>query len=244
MSNELIKNIDVKYSEMDHNLALKPFSLLNFLQDIASESAENLSFGYSFMSKNNLAWFLIKYRMEFSDYPIGIYDLTLTTRPRGYNRLFAYRDFEIFHDERLLGRIFSMWSIVDINARTTIPIASVIQNNENMQQYQKQESDLSFSKIKPIQNISLEKEFEVRFNDLDVNGHANNGNYIIWAFEPLSFEHKTNKKIKTLDMMFKKEAKFGEKIVTQIEFLDENNTVHILKNMNGDELCLVQVEWI
>ena len=90
----------------------------------------------------------------------------------------------------------------------------------------------------------MEKEFEVRFNDLDVNGHANNGNYIIWAFEPLSFEHKTNKKIKTLDMMFKKEAKFGEKIVTQIEFLDENNTVHILKNINGDELCLVQVEWI
>lgn len=244
MSNKLIKNIEVKYSEMDHNLTLKPFSLLNFLQDIASESAENLGFGYSFMSKNNLAWFLIKYRMEFNEYPIGIYDLTLTTRPRGYNKLFAYRDFEILQDERLLGRIFSMWSIVDINVRTTIPIASVIQNNENMQQYQKQESDLSFSKIKPIQHISLEKEFEVRFNDLDVNGHANNGNYIIWAFEPLSFEYKTNKKIKTLDMMFKKEAKFGEKIVTQIEFLDENNTVHILKNINGDELCLVQVEWI
>ena len=45
-------------------------------------------------------------------------------------------------------------------------------------------------------------------------------------------------------MMFKKEAKFGEKIVTQIEFLDENNTVHVLKNMNGDELCLVQVNWV
>lgn len=244
MTNRLIKNIEVKYSEMDHNLALKPFSLLNFLQDIASESAENLNFGYSFMSKNNLAWFLIKYRMEFFEYPIGVYDLKLITRPRGYNRLFAYRDFEVLQGEKILGKVFSMWSIVDISSRTTIPIASVIQNNENMQQYQKQESDLSFSKIKPIQNISLEKEFEVRFNDLDVNGHANNGNYIIWAFEPLSFEHKTNKKIKTLDMIFKKEAKFAEKIVTQIEFLNENNTVHILKNMNGDELCLVQVEWI
>lgn len=244
MSNTLLSTFQLKYSEMDHNLALKPFSLLNFLQDIASESAEKLCFGYSFMSKNNLAWFLIKYRMEFSDYPVGVYDLTLTTRPRGYNKLFAYRDFEILQGDKVLGKIFSMWSIVDINSRTTIPIASVIQNNPDMPTYQKKETDLSFSKIKPIQNISLEKEFEVRYNDLDVNGHANNGNYIIWAFEPLTFEFKSNRKIKTIDMFFKKEAKFGEKIVTQIEFLDENNTVHVLKNMNGDELCLVQVEWI
>ena len=243
MSNKLIKNIEVKYSEMDHNLALKPFSLLNFLQDIASESAENLGFGYSFMTKNNFAWFLIKYRMEFNDYPVGLYDLTLTTKPRGYNRLFAYREFDVLNNEMLLGRIFSMWSIVDMNSRTTVPIQSAICGNENMLPYQKLESDLSFLKIKSIQNISLKKEFEVRYNDLDVNGHANNGNYIIWAFEPLPFDFKVNKKIKTLDMMFKKEAKFGEKVICCIEFLDENNTIHILKNLNDEELCLVQVNW-
>ena len=189
MSNKLIKKIDVKYSEMDHNLALKPFSLLNFLQDIASDSAENLGFGYSYMSKHNYAWFLIKYRMEFNDYPIGTYDLTLITKPRGYNKLFAYRDFELLQGEKLLGKVFSVWSIVDVNSRTTIPIANAI-SNDSMLPYQKLESDLSFSKIKPVQNVSLEKEFEVRYNDLDVNGHANNGNYIVWAFEPLSLEFK------------------------------------------------------
>ena len=244
MSNTLISKFQLKYSEMDHNLSLKPFSLLNFLQDIASESAENLGFGYTFMSKQNLGWFLIKYRMEFNDYPIGIYDLILKTRPRGFNKLFAYRDFEILNDEKVLGRVFSMWSIVDVNARTTIPVASIIQNNEDMQPYQKLDTDLSFSKIKPIQNISLEKEFEVRYNDIDVNGHANNGNYIIWALEPLSFEFKSSHKIKTMDMMYKKEAKYAEKLVTQIEFLDENTTAHVLKNMNGEELCLVQINWV
>ena len=244
MDNSLISNFQVKYSEMDHNLSLKPFSLLNFLQDIASESAENLGFGYSFMSKQNLGWFLIKYRMEFIDYPIGVYDLSLKTTPRGYNRLFAYRDFEIMQGEKILGRVFSMWSIVDVNARTTVPVGNVIQNNQNMPPYQKLESDLVFSKIKPIQNVSLEKEFEVRYNDIDVNGHANNGNYIIWALEPLSFEFKSNHKIKTMDMMYKKEAKFGEKVISQIEYIDENKTVHILKNVNDEELCLVQIEWV
>ena len=244
MNNVLMSDFKLKYSDMDHNLALKPFSLLNFLQDIASESAENLGFGYSYISKNNYAWFLIKYRMEFNDYPIAVYDLTIKTNPRGYNRLFAYRDFEILQDEKILGKVFSMWSIVDVNSRTTIPIANAILNNDKMIPYQKLESDLPFAKIKPIQNISLEKEFEVRYNDLDVNGHANNGNYIVWAFEPLSLEFKTNHKIKTLDMVFKKEAKYGEKLLVQVEFLDDNNTVHVVKNERGEEITLIQVEWI
>ena len=56
------KDLIVKYSEVDHNLALKPFALLNFLQDIASEHAESLGFGYSYLYPKNLFWFLIKKR--------------------------------------------------------------------------------------------------------------------------------------------------------------------------------------
>ncbi len=241
--NTCTNNINVKYSEMDHNLALKPFSLLNFLQDIASESAENLGFGYTFMSEKNLAWFLIKYRMEFTDYPIGVYDLTLKTRPRGYNKLFAYREFEMFEKDKPLGKVFSVWSIVDKENRTTIPVASVILDNPEMQPYTKKEDDLAFARVKPIENYSLNKEFEVRYNDLDVNGHANNGNYIVWAFEPLSLEFKTEHKIKIIDMIYKKEATYGEKIISEAEIID-NKTYHRIKNSIGEDLLLVECEWV
>ena len=243
IDNSSINKIAVKYSEMDHNLALKPYSLLNFLQDIASENAEKHGFGYSYIVKQNYAWFLIKYRMEFDEYPIGIYDLTLKTKPRGYNKLFAYREFELLHDNNLLGKVFSMWTLVDIETRNPVLIANAILDNPNMLPYQKQESDLSFAKIKLNSEPSLIREFEVRYNDLDVNGHANNGNYIVWAFEPLPFDFKTNNKIKTIDMMFKKEAKYGEKLVVEVSFNDDKTTVHIVKNMHGDEICLVQCSW-
>ena len=244
----MIKNgyeekITVKYSEIDQNLAMKPFALLNFLQDIASKNAEDWGFGYSFIHPRNYAWFLIKYRMEFEDYPFDIQDLTLKTEPRGYNKLFAFRDFELFKDEKLLGRMHSMWSIVDINSRSMVPVPSVFEGNKYMTPFEKREDDLSFAKISPITNPTLEKEFEVRYNDLDVNGHANNGNYIVWAFEPLSFEFKNNHKIKTIDMIYKKEAKFGEKLVSQIEFKNENTTIHRLQNLEGEDLFLLECEW-
>ena len=84
------KKINVRYSEMDYKLALKPSALLNYFQDMASENAENFGFGYSYIVKKNLAWFLLKYRIEFSEYPIGEYELTVKTEPRGYQKLFAF----------------------------------------------------------------------------------------------------------------------------------------------------------
>lgn len=238
-----VENIKVKYSEMDHNQALKPFTMLNYLQDIASKNAEDLGFGYSYITPKNIAWFLIKYRMEFEDYPAGVYDLILKTQPRGYNKLFAYRDFEFYNAEKLLGRVFSVWSLVDIDSRALIPVAAALDNNSKMPQFQKQDDDLCFDKIKLPEHFDTEKEFEVRYNDLDVNEHANNGNYIVWAFEPLNFEFKTSHKIKTLDMIYKKEVKYGEKVISQVQFTDELLSVHRLKNTKDEDICIIQCRW-
>ena len=41
------EKISVRYSDIDFDKSLKPFSLLNFFQDIASDNAERLGFGYS-----------------------------------------------------------------------------------------------------------------------------------------------------------------------------------------------------
>ena len=238
------EKITIKYSETDQNLAMKPFALLNFLQDIASKNAEDWGFGYSYIHPKNYAWFLIKYRMEFEEYPFDIQELTLKTEPRGYNKLFAYRDFELFRGEQLLGRMHSMWSVVDINSRSIVPIKTAIPDNPHMVEFKKREDDLSFAKITTITNPTLEKEFEVRYNDLDVNGHANNGNYIVWALEPLSFEFKNSHRIKTINMIYKKEARFGEKLISKIEFKDEKTTLHRLQNKEGEDLFLLECCWV
>ena len=59
--NKYSEKITIKYSETDQNLAMKPYALLNFLQDIASKNAEDKGFGYSYIYPKNYAWFLIKY---------------------------------------------------------------------------------------------------------------------------------------------------------------------------------------
>lgn len=238
------ENVKVRYSEMDYDLVLKPSALLQFLQDMASDNAENLGFGYSFVVKNNLAWFLLKYRIEFAEYPKGLYDLTFKTQPRGYNKLFAFRDFEIWSGEKRIGRAASTWALVNLDTKGMAPVSECLKDNPYMLPFEKQEDDLAYGKVKPPEKVDVEHEFEIRFDDLDVNKHVNNANYIVWAFEPLDFEFRKTHILKSLDMVFKKEIQYGHKVLTQIE-IQGDKTIHIVKNKDtGEDLCMVSAEWV
>ena len=45
-------------------------------------------------------------------------------------------------------------------------------------------------------------------------------------------------------MVYKKEAKFGEKLISQIEFKDALTTIHRLQNPEGEDLFILQCTWI
>lgn len=237
------KKYPIKYYEIDFNRALKPSALLNFLQDMATENAETLGFGPSFVFPKNYAWFLIKYHMEFDEYPCALDELVINTEARGISKILANRDFEIYTtDNKRLARIASNWMLIDLSTKNVLPLAKVIDFMPNVE---KRETDLHFEKIKPISDINYEKTFEIRFDDIDVNQHVNNANYIIWAFETLPYEFKSNHQLKTLDIVYKKEIAFGHKVVSQVELDIENKTsLHVLKNQSTEEeLCFVSAIW-
>ena len=238
------ENVKIRYSEMDYDLVLKPSALLQFLQDLASDNAESLGFGYSYVVSKNLAWFLLKYRMEFEDYPQGLYELTFKTKPRGYNKLFAFRDFEILEKGKRIGRAASTWALVDLNTKGMAPVSECLLDNPYMKPVEKREDDLAYGKVKAPEKIDIEKTFEIRFDDLDVNKHVNNANYIVWAFEPLNIEFRKENKLKALDIVFKKEIKYGNKVLSQVE-VQGHKTIHVVKNAEtGEELCLISAEWV
>ena len=113
-----------------------------------------------------------------------------------------------------------------------------------MVQHEKREDDLTYGKIKLPDKFDIQKVFDVRFDDLDVNRHVNNANYIVWGFEPLDFDFRREHKLKIVDMVFKKEITYGSKVLS-LAYVNNNTTTHILKNAETDEeLCLINAEWI
>lgn len=241
---EWSKTYPIKYYEMDFNRTLKPSALMNFLQDMATINAEMLGFGYSFTYPKNYGWFLIKYHMEFDDYPQDLEEIVIKTEARGISKILAFRDFEIWtaDNKKRLGRVISNWMMIDFATKSILPLAKIV---DFMPAFEKRETDLEFSKILPPNRINFEKNFEIRYDDIDVNQHVNNANYIVWAFETLPFEFKSNHKIKSLDIVYKKEISYGNNIISQIELDKENNiSIHILKNATtSEDLCYICANW-
>lgn len=241
----LQETIHIRYSDSDCNGSLKPFSLLNFFQDLAAESAEQLGFGYSVIYPQKLMWVLLKYRIEFTDYPVHADKLTIKTEPRGYNRMFAYRNFEIYADGKLCGRASSVWALVHTDTLDIAHVGEVLNGNANMIKFIPNETDLKFSKIPALTQADYEESFKVRYNDIDINMHANNGNYIVWAVEPLPYGWKHGKKLKNIDIIFKKEIKCEEQLTSKVQLLDEHTTLHALVHAQTQEdLCLIKCEWM
>lgn len=240
-------NYNVSMSEIDRCQMVKPAALLNFMQDLAAKSINRIDGNLSCDSllEKGLGWFLIRYRIEFDDYPIGVEAVKVLTECRGVNRMTTYRDFEVYDlksDKRLL-RAVTSWFLVDLKSKS---IANILQNSPDFIMFEKREDDLSLQKIRPISEPDNEKMFHVRYDDLDMNGHVNNTVYITWAMEALDFDFRASHKLKSLDIYFKHEVKYGDDILSTVKMDKENLTsTHLITDSKtGIEVCLLKAQYI
>lgn len=238
----MLKDYEIKYYEQNVKGDLKESSLLNFLQDAATLSAESLGFGPTFVFSNNYAWVVLKYHIELTEPLRNFSHITLKTEPRGASKLYAFRDFEIYSPEnRLMGRVCSTWALIDMETRRMLPMQKTL---PFLFPYEKKEDDLEYGKVEAFEAPDTVKEFEVRFDDIDVNHHANNCNYIIWALETLPIDFRQQNSVKTIDIKYRKETGLNCKVLS--EFKIENNiSTHFIKDSKSDEeLCSLRIEWV
>lgn len=238
------KEYDVKYYEQNLKGDLKESALLNILQDIATLSAESLGFGPSFVFANNYAWVVLKYHIELYMPLTNLDSIILKTEPRGVSKLYAFRDFSIFTKKgTLLGKVVSTWALIDMETRRMLPTQKTL---PMMLPFEKRLDDLEYRAIDKFEQPMYVKEFAVRFDDIDVNKHANNSNYIVWALESLPLEFRLSYNAKTIDIKFRKEISLGGSVVVESIKSDDEfcQTVHFIKDKeNNEELASVLVNW-
>lgn len=245
MDNRMLEiSYPVGVGDSDKQYYLKPAVLFNFMQDIAAKSINHYNPRYCWdeLYKKGRGWFLTRYRIEFENYPSQVSKLRFVTESRGCHRMNAYRDFEAYDSDsgKLLLKAASSWLIVSLDDKSIINI-----HNEypDFPEFEKREGDLSLNKIRSFDTPDCEKVFHVRYDDLDINNHVNNTTYITWAMESLDYEFRVSHVLKSLDINFKHEVGYGEDILSQVKYDNENlTTEHIIKNVRtGEELCVLKV---
>lgn len=232
-------------ADFDAQGVLKPYVLLKCMEDIAVKNASANKFGVDEVLSKNVAWVLIKYRIEFDDYPQSLTQLIIDTEPRGMNRLFAFRDF-ILRDEtgRQLGRASSTWTVIDLETKSMLSPQQVF--GDCMLNFEKRADDLTYQKLRPLAAAEglRETRYSVQSSDIDLNQHVNNCVYINWAFGCLEEAFVQGKKLKTLDINFKKEVLQDESVLSLAQTSEMSSTHCIRHATTGEELCLMGAQWV
>lgn len=231
----------ITMAEHDLYYRLKPAALLNLLQDCASRHIDLSPFNNHDLNAQNLGWFLIRYRIEFDKYPQELSCVKIKTEHRGFLRQTSFRDFEAYDNngERLL-RATTSWLMVDLSSKSLVNLE---QKYPDIKKFEKRGDDLVLRRLKSCEDFDNQTTFRVRYDDLDMNGHVNNIVYMTWALEALDFDFRNSHTIGAINIYYRHEAKYGEKILSCVKH-DDKFSMHLIKNAaNDEEICLIKIEY-
>ena len=181
---------ELRFYAIDGSDSMTLSAALNFFQEAAISHAHNLGVGREAMAKANHVWILSRMNVQVERRPKYGETITVRTWPRGGEKLFAIRDFEIrdCHDLPVI-TASSCWIIIYLDSRRPIRPQTIIERlplNEGLNSGLPTPPRLQ-------EHISMEKAAERRafYNEVDYNGHVNNVSYIRWiedAIDPSLLE--------------------------------------------------------
>jgi acyl-ACP thioesterase len=203
----------LRFSAVDPSdrLALAP--TLDLFQEIASDHAEDLGVGREAMSVTGQVWILSRISVQWDTRPKWRDSLTVRSWPRGSDKLFALRDYDIRDQEdRPLVRGRSGWIILDREKRRPLRPQAVMESlprNEGLDALPDGPVSLSFPGAGEEGAGVKAGERRAAYSDIDYNGHVNNTRYIEWIqdiVEPGILERAARMR---LDVNYLNEVKLG-----------------------------------
>ena len=226
-------NYIIKYSDIgkDNKITLKAF--VDMLQESAILHSENAGYGVNNIKQTHLAWLLLNWKVQILSYPRLNDSITVKTWPRSFDKLYSYRDFEVYDENNnLLAIASSKWFPIDTETKRIRKITSEIAEAYGEQVTKSVFENPFKGKMVIPEELKLNFNYTVQRRDIDTNGHVNNLHYIDYALETLDENIFNNTTFNNLEIVYKKEIKYKENINCYYSF--ENNK-HVITIKNADD---------
>ena len=209
---KLIRECKISNSQCDINGNIRVISIFHLLQDMADTHAEKLNVGYTFCKEHNLAWVGRAYHLKINYLPKVFDELILETWPCARTPIIAVREFLIKDKTgKILIAASSQWAMIDTIKLRPIKFDSF---NLTYDVLPERAIDTNFAKIQVPQKTDLEKQIQIRQDDIDTNGHVNNCIYPMWAMETFTPQFKKDYSLNEMEINFKKPVFIEDNTVT------------------------------
>ena len=200
----------VKTYECQADGSIKLNVLMQHLQEVAAVHAEQLGFGYDRLKQINSYWVLSNFRMEINRLPRWSEKVTITTWSSGHNRVVATREFvgKDTHGSGLF-KAGSEWMV--LNREKNRP-KNLLRLGLPLPESRPKTIAEKLTRLEPRDSYSEVEHVSVPYSSIDLNGHANNTEYVRWGIDALRRKFQFKGSLHSVQITYLAEAFEGDEI--------------------------------
>ena len=201
--------------------------VLKLLEDIGGIHSNKVGYGLNQIEQTRLSWILLNWKVKIFKRPKYNDTIYIKTWARGSTKISTYRDYEIYDkDNNLLIIATSKWAIINIDTKSLEKLS-----DELIKAYE-EENKLVFNEEK-IPKLIEPKSYQSKTyqkilrSQIDVNEHVHNLYYLDFANESLPEDVYKMSECNNIEIMYKKQIKYGQDIVCLYSKEEDKNIITI-----------------
>lgn len=226
----------VRFSETDSGEIMTLPAVVNYFQDCSTFQSEELGYGIDRLKAIQKAWILSSWQIRVNRYPKMGEWIRIDTWSTGFEGLYGKRNFRM-RDEKdeVVAWANALWIYMDLaKGRPVRP-------DEEMRKVYGAEKPLEEEfaprKIALPEETTEQEAFPVLRQQIDINHHVNNCQYIQMAIEVLPECGRAQQ----IRVEYKKSAVLGDWIYPKIAAETDRKVVELC-NANGELFAVVEVK--
>jgi medium-chain acyl-[acyl-carrier-protein] hydrolase len=218
------------------------------LQETAVNHATAGKFGYEELIRDNKAWVLTRQMIKLYRIPRVSDKILVESWIDSSTDSISIRDFHILDEkENILGVARTSWMMLDLAVRKPVRIPVWLQENFPHLTGRIKEN-LPLEKIPLLQDPTEDGiPFLVVYNDLDMNHHVNNIQYLKWVLDGFSYDFRTKYSLASIESNYLSEAIYNDSLI-RMTVQDAQNPgifiTNIINSRNKRPILSSRTKWI
>ncbi|MGO3121794.1 MAG: acyl-[acyl-carrier-protein] thioesterase [Leuconostoc mesenteroides] len=215
----------VEYYEADTTQKLSLPMILNYAVLASKCQSDELGVGQDFHLGRGLGWIILQYEVIIKRRPKIGEIIRIQTFATQYNPFFVRRPL-VFLDENdnEIIRVDSIWTMIDMTNRRMARLPQDIIDQYDAKRV-KQISRIPNPEKFSDDDQYTERDYHVRYLDIDGNKHVNNSKYFEWMQDVIAPEYLLTHEITYINLKFENEIRLGHTILSQV-VQNDNKSKH------------------
>ena len=205
-------HFQIGFSHIGYKNLITNQGILSILEETAGSHSSSIGYGLNDIPETHVSWAILNWKVEVLKRPKYFDNVTVKTWAREKNKIFCYRDFEVYDENNnLLIIATSKWIFLDTEKNSIMKIEDSFYNKYNPEE-KSVFNTLDIPKLKEPENSIQTFKYSVKRSDIDINGHMHNTNYLGLVYEALPEDVYKNNIFNNFEILYKKEIKLNDNV--------------------------------